>query len=260
MRISTWILHSGLHWLDRHGLCVWKRSSVPFGVQWTRDLQYFSQGRALAAVLDVGANVGQTATELLANFPDCTVHCFEPVRATFDVLRTALAAAPRATLVNAALGEAVGTSEILSCEDSLRSSMAFGEVGEIAPGTERETVQVDTVDSYCERHGIERLSLLKIDTEGFELPVLRGAERMLGDSRVDFVLAECDFERRPDAPHGDFFELHRHLAPLGFAVVAFYTGGVDDCGWVWGDVLYVHRSAAVPGRVAMGSSATHRSS
>jgi hypothetical protein len=39
------------------------------------------------------------------------------------------------------------------------------------------------------------------------------------------------------------------LTPLGYRVVSFFTGGIDDHGWRWGDVLFRHVTAATPGWV-----------
>ena len=58
------------------------------------------------------------------------------------------------------------------------------------------------------------------------------------------MVAECDSIRRPDEPHGDFFEIHAVLAPLGFNMIGLYNGGVDEHVWVWGDMLMMRDDAA----------------
>ena len=85
---------------------------------------------------------------------------------------------------------------------------------------------------------MKRLTILKIDVEGHELNVLRGAARAIEDRRVDFVLCECEFEPREGEPHGDFFEIFEYLSTRNYRVVSFYTGGVDQNGWRFGDVLF----------------------
>ena len=72
--------------------------------------------------------------------------------------------------------------------------------------------------------------------------MLRGAAGLLGEGRIDFVLCECEFTPRPEEPHAAFADLHAILEPLGYRVVAFYSGGVNNHGWIWGDVLYRHAS------------------
>ena len=111
-------------------------------------------------------------------------------------------------------------------------------------------VPVDTLASFCAKRRIERVNLLKIDTEGYELNVLKGSERLLAEHRLDYILAECSFFRRDNEPHGDFVEIYDFLSPFGFHVVSFYTGGVDGLGWVWGDVLFRRVHGHARGRVA----------
>ena len=95
-----------------------------------------------------------------------------------------------------------------------------------------------TVDEYMYENRIDRIDLLKIDTEGNEEAVLRGSMRHLEDRKIEFVLCECDFTARPDEPHGDFRTVLGLLEPLAYRVVSVYTNGVDNLGWLWGDVLF----------------------
>ena len=46
------------------------------------------------------------------------------------------------------------------------------------------TVQVETLDNYCQRNSISKIDLLKIDTQGYDLEVLRGAKQMLSEHRI----------------------------------------------------------------------------
>lgn len=55
---------------------------------------------------------------------------------------------------------------------------------------EEMPVQCSTVDGFCNENDIGRIDLLKVDTEGSELLVLRGAEKMLSQGRVRFVYIE----------------------------------------------------------------------
>lgn len=92
-------------------------------------------------------------------------------------------------------------------------------------------VQLDTVDHFYGAQNINHIQILKIDTEGHEINVLKGARHFLQDGKIDFIMAECDFWRRSDNdPHADFFEALNYLKPYGHYVVSFYTNGVDEAG------------------------------
>jgi FkbM family methyltransferase len=215
--------------LARANLDLRRSHDAAFGERWSADIAHYLQGRALGVAFDVGAHHGETTLKLLETFPGAQIHSFEPLPESFAILRHATASTP-ARAINAAVSDSAGVLTIARGEASYRS-------GVNATG-ERIEVPSLTVDGYADAEGIERLGLLKIDTEGHEETVLRGARRRLEAGAIEFVVCECEFTPRPDEPHAQFAALHALLEPLGYRVVSFYTGGVDNLGWVWGDVLY----------------------
>lgn len=246
----------GLHSvLNRLGVDVHRRKNVPFGLGWEQDLRALLGARATGATfIDVGANIGQTAQSLSGVFPEASIVSFEPVPHTFLELQRNTAGLPRVECVNLALGESSGAAVMTADRDGQNTLLE----GVSTEGT--TTVRVETLDEFSQARGLGQITLLKIDTEGFETAVLRGASGLLAAGRIDFVLAECDFLRRPDEPHGDFFAIHEQLASHGFRVVAFYSGGVDTDGWVWGDVLMMRPGAVDPLPVACSPHAVRRPS
>jgi FkbM family methyltransferase len=215
---------------------------MPFGVSWTADLRHYTGQDSVRTVFDVGAHRGETALEIAEAFPGAQIHCFEPVRPNFRAL---VAATGRLDVrcVDAAVSDTDGIGRFHLGPDSGRCGFRA-----IGPGLDVRTI---TLDTYAAEAGVAHVDLLKIDTEGHEAAVLAGARRLLTTGRVNHVLAECDFTARPDEPHGDFAEILRLLAPLGFRVVSFYTGGVDELGWRWGDVLLRRVTASRASRVAV---------
>jgi FkbM family methyltransferase len=66
----------------------------------------------------------------------------------------------------------------------------------VSRDTPVEQVAVETLDRFCQDRGIERINYLKIDTEGADLDVLKGAETMLRSQQVDVIEAECGMNGR----------------------------------------------------------------
>ncbi|WP_425229468.1 FkbM family methyltransferase [Sphingomonas sp.] len=146
-------------------------------------------------VLDVGANNGQFGKELRAFGYRDRIVSFEPLAIAHARLTSTACnddkwmVAPRG-----ALGAARGTANIyisgLQASSSLLTMAARHH--EAAPGSAtigQEHVEVETIDRLgpALAHGCSKV-FLKIDTQGFELEVLKGAEDML--SRIDCVLLE----------------------------------------------------------------------
>jgi FkbM family methyltransferase len=169
-------------------------------------------GEKPLVIFDVGANRGdyvQLALVQFANQP-LMIHAFEPSAAAFAELSRRWAARNEVVLSNTALGSEAG-------ERTLYCDVAGSELGSLYQRliehhdlhlTSRELVRVETLDGYCAAHGIERIHLLKLDVEGHELEVLRGAGRMLEQKRIAMVSFEfggCNVDARTFVR--DFFQL-----------------------------------------------------
>ncbi len=133
--------------------------------------------------LDVGANIGYLSA-IAAGLVGARgqVHCFEPVPAYFERLRRLAELNPDYTIIPncCALGEAATATEIYITREPGQSTL----VPSYQPAQEIvSTLKVPVVrlDDYIERHKIERPALIKIDAEGFELPILMGLESFFND-------------------------------------------------------------------------------
>ena len=153
------------------------------------------RGREPRTLLDAGASHGEFSAAAGIAFPGLRIHAFEPLPDVFEDLRFVLARFPGATAHPVALGDAEGEASLYRSENAGSSSLLpIREEHERAfPGTGtvgRETVRVATLDRMVEEHGLELAPpvLLKIDVQGFEDRVLRGAERTL--ERTDLLIVE----------------------------------------------------------------------
>jgi FkbM family methyltransferase len=152
-------------------------------------------------VLDVGANLGQFARTLRAVGYTGWIVSFEPVSATFARLSTELAADPRWRGRQLALGREPGRAEIKVLSNSDLSSFRTPHERALARHprefamTQREEVTIATVDDLLpgilEETGARRV-FLKMDTQGFDLEVFRGALRSLAS--VCGVMSELSFD------------------------------------------------------------------
>jgi FkbM family methyltransferase len=133
--------------------------------------------------IDVGANVGYVSAFGLGLVGKTgQVHAFEPVPRYFDLLRRVEEDNPSFQLhVNrTALGDkpGVATIAVTKLPNMGWNTMVpdFMNARDVAETVE---VPVTTLDAYLDQKQIRRLRLVKIDTEGYELPVLRGFVRTL---------------------------------------------------------------------------------
>jgi len=126
--------------------------------------------------LDVGANVG-AVTLALARFtsPTGRVHAFEPGPPNLLRLRANLALNP--ALATAVTVHAAGVGD---APGELRWQEEAGNPGNAMLGTDgTHAVPVVTLDDFAAKHSLTRLDFIKVDVEGMELNVFRGAQQSL---------------------------------------------------------------------------------
>ncbi|HXG75415.1 MAG TPA: FkbM family methyltransferase, partial [Gaiellaceae bacterium] len=76
-------------------------------------------------------------------------------------------------------------------------------------------------DTFCAERGIEQINYLKIDTEGADLEVLKGASRMLAENRIDLVQVEAGLNPNHDW-HVPFETLKAELERFGYHLFSVF--------------------------------------
>ncbi|MEO7634583.1 MAG: FkbM family methyltransferase [Sphingomicrobium sp.] len=149
-------------------------------------------------VLDVGAHVGGLTTLFSKLVGDSgAVHTFEPAAAAFDQLRAAIARERASNVVanRCAVSDRPGIVRLHCYEGPFHAfnTMAvrpLADYGVDAGPVRLEEMEATTLDLYCAANLVTRIDLLKIDVEGAELQVLRGAEALLAARRIGCIAFE----------------------------------------------------------------------
>jgi len=84
--------------------------------------------------------------------------------------------------------------------------------------TKIEKVKVNTLDQYCKNKNIQKIDLLKIDTQGYEDKVLEGSLNTIKNNQVGVVLTEIIFDKVYDK-YFSFSEIEKYLVPNDFRMV-----------------------------------------
>ncbi len=147
-------------------------------------------------LVDVGANEGWAAVRMLDVFPHATVHAFEPAPDVFGRLRERAAERPGIRPVRAAAGDRTGTASFhVTASHWCSSLLAPTDEGRRLHGgmyeeRARLDVPITRLDDWAASAGVERVDGLKIDAQGADLAVLRGAEGLLTRG-VDAIVCEA---------------------------------------------------------------------
>ena len=142
--------------------------------------------------------------------PSGAVYALEPVGATHERLRRNLDLNPTAnvTAVQVGASSAPGRAAIALEADAGHSHLVAGEVN---PGRQ-ETITLTTIDAFVDSKGLTRVDVLKIDVEGADFEVIRGAQATLRRFRP-VVLMEVELIARFGASVGD---VERFLDAIGY--------------------------------------------
>lgn len=163
-------------------------------------------------IFDVGANVGNYSKYIINEFVDNNfqLYSFEPSRGAFLELKKRLGNHSQIKLYNIGFGEKRGAKTLFydkkkSGLSSLydRRLLHFGIKMDL-----RESIKIDTIDNFCKNNGIQNIDFLKLDTEGYELNILRGAKNMIKNNSIRFIQFEfggCNIDSR--TYFQDFFYL-----------------------------------------------------
>jgi FkbM family methyltransferase len=148
-------------------------------------------GPAPETVIDVGAYVGDWAAECRRVFPDARILMIEPWEPRVARLRALCAADPRLEVASALLSSRAGVADFV--EQASNSSILRGGAGGAVK------MPMTTLDDLVAGTKFESPQLLKIDVQGHDLEVLKGATRTL--SSVDVLIVEVSLiPLHPEAP------------------------------------------------------------
>jgi len=143
-------------------------------------------------VFDVGANKGDYSREVININPEINVYAFEPHPKTFKKLSENLSGTTNIKIINKGLSDASGVLALydyLENDGSEHASLFADVITKIhgSNGVLSHDVELTTLDEFIEHEELPEISLLKIDTEGNELQVLKGSERALKAAKIKAI-------------------------------------------------------------------------
>jgi FkbM family methyltransferase len=149
--------------------------------------------KGVKTIVDVGANIGAACVWLAATYSAATVYAFEPGSRAFALLQENTATLANVRTFPFGLFSSEKTVSLYpGRNDSVESSvLPTGRTGE-----EGESIQLRSAPATLADQGIGEIDILKLDTEGCEVPILRSLVDYLPSAKLIYVEYHSERDRR----------------------------------------------------------------
>lgn len=188
LRIAAWRLGRKLYCWARNDLANNPESN---GEYWLLN-EIVKEIPDHGLLLDVGANIGDWSLRALSFAQragrHAAIHAFEPCAETRNILSDRLTGIADVEIHPFALSATEGKADFFSNGAGSGTNSLDESSGSVS-----ERVELITLDSFVEKIGVDRISMLKIDTEGFDLAVLQGARQFLTDGKIELIQFEYNW-------------------------------------------------------------------
>ena len=215
----------------------------------------FSRYESNLNIFDVGANLGQTVEEMLEYFPKSNIYAFEPQPEVFKSLKEKFFL-KNVKAFELAFSENESKEKFyINQKNHMTSSMNRINTNSISvknnyhpKGYFKELkeqqiyVNTSTIDKFIKTKDIRSIDILKLDTQGSEIKILKGAKETLAEGKVKVIISECHFD--------NLYCVDQHIAPNLFRILYNNNFALYDISHIyknyetsqtlWADFIFVH--------------------
>jgi FkbM family methyltransferase len=217
------------------------------GVDYFHDLEQLLRNTKIT-VIDVGANTGDWAKNFTKKVMVIDSYLgFEPDKNVFLDLSKNIDENPsikQFQIFNVALGAKISTATLNVMNSSSMNSI-------LSPGKEiwgyvidKQIVKVKSLDAIFANYKIptgKHKIFLKIDTQGYDFEVLKGANVLLKEHHIDLVLCEVIVSEIYE--NEDYFhKLLVYMSDLNYLLFGFYEQHNNNSSLAWFDVMFISKS------------------
>lgn len=193
------------------------------GEYWLLD-QVLRSPRSPLTIFDIGANKGEWTRRAASLLREAkgggNIHAFEPTESTFQYLHSAFDHDALVRTHKLALSNETGEREFFVVGQlEGRNSLYQSE------GSHSEIIRVTSLDQFVVAENIDKIFLVKSDTEGNDFQVLQGAERALGDGKIEI----WQFEYNHRWIYGRAFlkDVFDFIADKPYVLGKLFDGGIE---------------------------------
>ncbi len=190
--------------------------NIPRGADLFYDLDKAYGVHNMKTIFDIGANVGQSSLVYKNVFKNADIYAFEPVCSTYQQLAANVDAYKNIHPFNVGLGDETKEIEInikeCSQANSIKDNIAV---------ISAQKIFMMTLEEFLQENAVEKIDFAKIDTEGYEIEVLKGARKLLMGQKISFILLEAEI-RKTELHFTPLEAIDSFLKDFGYELFGFY--------------------------------------
>ena len=212
--------------------------------EWTKQKELLKD--RCQTIFDVGANRGDTTMRYMELFNNPTIHAFEPFPETCSIFLENHKSHKKIILNQCALSSKIGTATLNVNNsvdtNSLLKSSNLGATSDVSCKTVAQIeIETNTLDNYCKQNRINQIDILKLDVQGFEIEVLKGAIEMLNLQKIKLIYTESYFvQQYVNQPL--FHEIAAMLYQYNFTLQDIYDPYYSPTNVLWCDAMFINKS------------------
>ena len=160
-----------------------------------------SISRELQFSLDIGANIGNYS-KLLIEETNSYIFAFEPLDGAYDILNNLVIEHPnRIEAFKLALGDKNVEKNLNFTDEKSEKATFLDDISKLSfyegASNKKKLVNFVTLDEFMEQKNLfdKEIDLIKIDTEGYELEVLKGSKRLIEENKPKYIQLEFNIHQ-----------------------------------------------------------------
>ncbi len=200
-----------------------------------RIIKYIAMNPSIPKIfIDVGANKGDYTSCILSACPSAKVHAFDASPFAVHELEERFKNCENVRVIGLGLSDKNETLTLRSPTRGAGVATFYEHLGEHIDAFSK--VECITLDQYCEKAELAEIGLLKVDVEGHELSVLKGALRLLDSRAIHAIQFDGGAALASRIFFHDFWKLLRsrnykisRVLPFGLAPIEEYREPDEVC-------------------------------
>jgi FkbM family methyltransferase len=192
----------------------------------TSNIAYFIPYNPI--IFEIGAYEGSHTLSLSGAFPYGKIYAFEPNPRAFNILAYNTKACPNVVPVNLALNSNNGMAKLYLCHGIYFENPELEEYSSLLEGYKTPNnpfkgpvidVSCVVLDDWCKENQIDHIDFLRLDTEGFELQILKSSPKILKTVHVIVAKTNLHSFRKSSTKYED---LKKFLESSGFVMLSHW--------------------------------------